>query len=162
MSNFKAIVLNKTGDQFTREVKSIDKNYLIHGYFLVKVDYDEFVQSLTNLIRNSIQAISSRSKNTSSQFSGRIRLKIEKADSKVQLLVEDNGSGIESAHLEKLFSTHFTTKSNRDGTGLGLSISRRFIRSFNGDLFLKETFKDKGTTMVIELPLSLNEVREVG
>ncbi len=31
MSNFKAIVLNKTGEQFTREVKSIDKNFLIHG-----------------------------------------------------------------------------------------------------------------------------------
>ena len=29
MSNFKAIVLNKTGDIFAREVKSIDKSFLI-------------------------------------------------------------------------------------------------------------------------------------
>ena len=42
MSNFKAIVLNKTGDQFTREVKSIDKSFLIHGDVLVKVDYSDF------------------------------------------------------------------------------------------------------------------------
>jgi acrylyl-CoA reductase (NADPH) len=42
MSNFKAIVLNKTGDQFTREVKIIDKNFLIHGDVLVKVDYSDF------------------------------------------------------------------------------------------------------------------------
>jgi len=42
MSNFKAIVLNKTGEQFTREVKSIDKSFLIHGDVLVKVDYSDF------------------------------------------------------------------------------------------------------------------------
>jgi acrylyl-CoA reductase (NADPH) len=42
MSNFKAIVLNKTGDQFAREVKSIDKSFLIHGDVLVKVDYSDF------------------------------------------------------------------------------------------------------------------------
>lgn len=42
MSNFKAIVLNKTGEQFTRELKSIDKSFLIHGDVLVKVDYSDF------------------------------------------------------------------------------------------------------------------------
>ena len=42
MSNFKSIVLNKTGDQFTREVKNIDKSFLIHGDVLVKVDYSDF------------------------------------------------------------------------------------------------------------------------
>ncbi len=41
MSNFKAIVLNKTGEQFTREIKSVDKNFLIHGDVLVKVDYSD-------------------------------------------------------------------------------------------------------------------------
>ena len=42
MSNFKAIVLNKTGEQFSRELKSIDKSFLIHGDVLVKVDYSDF------------------------------------------------------------------------------------------------------------------------
>ena len=42
MSNFKAIVLSKTSEQFTREVKSIDKSFLIHGDVLVKVDYSDF------------------------------------------------------------------------------------------------------------------------
>ena len=42
MSNFKAIVLNKTGEQFTRGLKSIDKSFLIQGDVLVKVDYSDF------------------------------------------------------------------------------------------------------------------------
>ena len=37
--NFKAIVVNQTEKDFTREVKSIDKSFLKHGDVLVKVDY---------------------------------------------------------------------------------------------------------------------------
>ena len=36
---FKAIVVNQTEKDFTREVKSIDTNFLKHGDVLVKVDY---------------------------------------------------------------------------------------------------------------------------
>jgi len=36
---FKAIVINQEGENFTREVKSIEKTFLKHGDVLVKVDY---------------------------------------------------------------------------------------------------------------------------
>ena len=36
---FKAIVLNKSGDQFSREIKTLDKNFFKTGDVLVKVDY---------------------------------------------------------------------------------------------------------------------------
>ena len=36
---FKSIVLNQTGDQFTREVKTLDKSFFKVGNVLVKVDY---------------------------------------------------------------------------------------------------------------------------
>jgi acrylyl-CoA reductase (NADPH) len=37
--NFKALVINQDGENFTREVKEVDKNFLKHGDVLVKVDY---------------------------------------------------------------------------------------------------------------------------
>jgi len=37
--NFKAVVVNQDGENFTREVKSINKDFLKHGDILVKVDY---------------------------------------------------------------------------------------------------------------------------
>jgi alcohol dehydrogenase/acrylyl-CoA reductase (NADPH) len=37
--NFKALVVNQDGENFTREVKSLDKSFLKHGDVLVKVDY---------------------------------------------------------------------------------------------------------------------------
>ena len=40
-NNFKAIVLNQSGDKFTREVKVIDKSFLNSGDVLIKVDYSD-------------------------------------------------------------------------------------------------------------------------
>ena len=39
--NFKAIVINQVGENFTREVKSVDKSFLKHGDVTVKVDYSD-------------------------------------------------------------------------------------------------------------------------
>ena len=36
---FKAIIINKDGENFTREVKEIDQSFLKHGNVLVKIDY---------------------------------------------------------------------------------------------------------------------------
>ena len=36
---FKAILLNQSGDNFTREVKILDKNFLKTGEVLIKIDY---------------------------------------------------------------------------------------------------------------------------
>ena len=38
---FKALILNQKGDEFTREIKSIDKSFLKHGDVTVKVDYSD-------------------------------------------------------------------------------------------------------------------------
>ena len=38
---YKAIVLNQEGENFTREIKSIDKSFLKHGDVTVKVDYSD-------------------------------------------------------------------------------------------------------------------------
>ena len=37
--NFKAIIINKEGEEFSREVKNIDSSFLKHGNVLVKIDY---------------------------------------------------------------------------------------------------------------------------
>ena len=39
--NFKALVLNQEGENFTREIKSLDKSFLKHGDVTVKVDYSD-------------------------------------------------------------------------------------------------------------------------
>ena len=38
---FKALILNQKGEEYTREIKSIDKSFLKHGDVTVKVDYSD-------------------------------------------------------------------------------------------------------------------------
>ena len=37
--HFKALIVNQEGENFSREIKSVDKSLLKHGDVLVKVDY---------------------------------------------------------------------------------------------------------------------------
>ena len=54
---FKAIVINQDGDNFTREVKSVDKNFLKHGDVLVKVDYSGLNYKDALILKNGARLV---------------------------------------------------------------------------------------------------------
>jgi len=68
------------------------------------------------------------------------------------LEIEDSGSGINSADIDKLFEPFFSTKDADKGTGLGLSTAHGIIMSHNGSINVRSTFS-KGSTFSICLPL---------
>jgi PAS domain S-box-containing protein len=67
----------------------------------------------------------------------------------MRLSISDDGSGIESDVLPKLFQPFFTTKAK--GTGLGLWLSQRIIQDHGGSVAV-ESVKGKGTTFAVTLP----------
>ena len=69
----------------------------------------------------------------------------------VRLQVHDNGPGIPTEVLPKIFQPYFTTKGPRQGTGLGLNIVHRLIKEANGALHVS-TRPGEGTTFIIYLP----------
>ncbi|WP_456390771.1 CBS domain-containing protein [Hydrogenimonas sp.] len=70
---------------------------------------------------------------------------------RARLIVEDNGGGIDDAHLEKIFDPYFTTKGNKKGTGLGLYMSRLIIESkMKGTIHAKNG--PQGAVFVVEIP----------
>jgi signal transduction histidine kinase len=69
----------------------------------------------------------------------------------VKFWVRDNGPGIPSEVLPKIFQPYFTTKGPREGTGLGLNIIQRFIKEGHGALHC-HTNPGEGTTFTIYLP----------
>jgi len=121
----------------------------------VRIDRDEFVQSVTNLMRNSLQALV-EARDESEKPDGYLKLSTYSKDEKIFIRIEDNGSGISQSNQEKLFKVNFTTKTSDEGTGLGLGISRRFIRAYDGDIQYVGT-SEKTTVFEIELPLSNQE-----
>ena len=54
---FKAIVINQTGKEFTREVKSIDKSFLNNGDVLVKVDYSGLNYKDALILKNGAKLV---------------------------------------------------------------------------------------------------------
>jgi PAS domain S-box-containing protein len=67
----------------------------------------------------------------------------------LRLSVSDDGSGIKSDLLGKLFRPFFTTKPK--GTGLGLWLSQRIVQDHGGTIAV-ESVAGKGTTFTITLP----------
>jgi len=55
--NFKALVVNQEGENFTREVKSIDKSFLKHGDVLVKVDYSDLNYKDALILNNGAKLV---------------------------------------------------------------------------------------------------------
>jgi signal transduction histidine kinase len=69
----------------------------------------------------------------------------------VKLYTRDDGPGIPTEILPKVFQPYFTTKGPRQGTGLGLNIVQRLIKESKGALHV-HTRVGVGTIFTIYIP----------
>jgi signal transduction histidine kinase len=96
---------------------------------------------MENLIRNALDAMGGR---------GKIDITVTNTQQQVWVDVQDNGKGIPSYQVKKVFTPGFTTK--KRGWGLGLSLSRRIIEKYHhGSIFVKQSEIGKGTIFRIIL-----------
>ena len=105
----------------------------------------KLAQVLLNLIVNAAQAMEEGVQG------GRIELGWEVNVDAVRVWVADNGRGIPSDLMERVFQPLFTTKPVGMGTGLGLSICRELVAEVGGTLALTSEV-GKGTTAEFKLP----------
>jgi len=115
------------------------------GEPILPVAFDEaqIRQALLNLIRNAREAMQ--------PAGGELWLRLKPADdgAGVDLVVDDDGSGIVEDARDKVFDPFFTTKER--GTGLGLAVTRRIVEAHRGTIGCWPR-SPRGTRFLIHLP----------
>jgi len=118
-----------------------------HGAAEYKLDKDQILQVLTNLIANAIAAMPD---------GGEILLGTRDEAGYLVFSVSDTGCGIPEENISKIFQPFFTTRLNGSGTGLGLAVSYGIVKMHRGTIGVESNADPKngatGTTFFVRIP----------
>jgi len=110
-------------------------------------DSERITQVLTNLIKNSLTAVKSKT--------GIITIEVQDSPSDVIINVKDNGIGIPTNKQKDLFKKFYQIDSSltreRGGSGLGLAICKGIVENHDGKIWLESTPK-VGSTFSFSIP----------
>lgn len=116
-----------------------------HSEALINIPLFDWV--LENILKNAANAIPS---------TGDIDILITENLVKEQIYIDihDTGKGIPRSKFDAIFQPGYTTR--KRGWGLGLSLTKRIVENYHqGEVFVKDSEADKGTTFRIVLKSSL-------
>lgn len=99
-----------------------------------------------NIIGNAIKFVSNN---------GKIHLILFKEKNKIKIMIADNGIGMNSDVIHRIYEKFYQGDESHStsGNGLGLTLSKRIIDLHNGDIQVSSK-EEKGTTFTIVLPIS--------
>jgi signal transduction histidine kinase len=157
-SNNKSIYRSEIFDTFVQSLEPIfkesikEKNirikFLLNSSAKVNMNTDELRQVFSNLIQNSIDALSSTSKKNKV-----IEIKTFTKNNKLFCSVTDNGPGISRKMQGKIFKLYESSKISN--SGIGLWLSKYIITRHKGSLSVNKAYLS-GAEFLIELPISNN------
>ena len=110
------------------------------------VDKHKVLQILVNLIRNAKYACEDAGRKEK-----QLIIRIRNTENVVRIMVVDNGVGIPTENLTRIFNHGFTTRKN--GHGFGLHSGALAAKEMGGSLFADSEGPGKGATFTLELPL---------
>lgn len=118
----------------------------------VRVDIVQIHNVFDNILENSLKYGSPDHKV--------IHISCLQEDSYAQIVLSDNGPGVDKSHLEKLFDVFYRADKSRSntsqGSGLGLAISAKIVEQHGGNI-RAENADSGGLSIIITLPLIQKE-----
>ncbi|MBW1760547.1 MAG: HAMP domain-containing histidine kinase [Deltaproteobacteria bacterium] len=111
----------------------------------VRGDHERLRQLLLNLLFNAADALGGK---------GRIEVRASNGGGVVQLIVEDDGPGIDREIIEQVFDPFVTTKATGQGTGLGLAVCHTIVEQLGGSI--EAVNREQGGAMFeVRLPAAM-------
>ena len=158
------ITINKRNqkiDYIIDEVLDDFKNDILQKNISVKNKFDfhsnincnetAIKQAISNIISNSIKF---------NKVGGTITIKNETQNGWLNIIIEDNGHGMQNSKIESIFKPFNKSRKesiiNQEGARLGLPIANSLINVHDGNISLKSAV-GKGTTVTISIPLISSE-----
>jgi signal transduction histidine kinase len=120
---------------------SLDES-LPHAWF----DAEALHRALLNLVGNALDAVEGRE-----SAHVRVSTRVNEAERRIEVRVEDNGVGIDPDEQEAIFQVFVSTKGSR-GTGLGLPVTRKILREHDGDVIV-ESAPGSGSKFTMWVPI---------
>lgn len=126
----------------------------------ISVIADELGRVVLNVLANAYYAVQEKQRKANEEnkdahlpYQPKVSITTQKQKDGIEIIIADNGPGIQKEVLSKIFQPFFTTKPSGKGTGLGLSIAYDIItKAHNGHLKVSST-PDEGTQLSITLPV---------
>jgi signal transduction histidine kinase len=106
----------------------------------VPIDEGQIKQAVFNLLRNARDAMPQ---------GGTIVVSLRSVAGGVEVVIDDEGTGLDANARARLFEPFFTTK--RHGTGLGLAITRQMVEAHGGSIEFSDRHP-RGTRVTMRLP----------
>jgi len=144
--DFRAII--EEGIQQMKFIKGFDRiraNVDVNQSSLFYSDTHRIRAVVNNLISNSVKYMDYSKSNPS------IEITAEVNKHRASLTFKDNGIGINSAYLSKVFTMFYRATSQNEGTGLGLYLVKETVQRLGGTIHVQSKEGD-GTTFYITLP----------
>jgi len=114
---------------------------------IIEHDPDRIKQVITNLIKNSLNAITHQN--------GKIEISSEEFPHEIKIHVKDNGMGIPPEKQDKLFKKFYqidaTLTREKGGSGLGLAICKGIMENHGGSIQLERSLNQE-TVFTLSLP----------
>ena len=125
-----------------------------HNNVKIEVDFEDISelkgyprqlkQAIFNMVLNAYQAVDEH---------GSIKIKINNRGPHINLIISDDGEGIEPENISRIFDPGFTTKENRRASGLGLSVAYIIFQRHFARIHIS-SYKGKGTEFKIRIPIN--------
>lgn len=123
--------------------KKVIQKTELHAKGIIFGHYDKLKQAVLNIVINAYQAMSET-------LRPEIFVQTYDADGHVVLVIQDNGVGMTSENIKRMFEPFHTTKAN--GTGLGLAITHKIVETHNAKIYV-ESEVGLGTKISLVFPM---------
>ncbi|MCB9261723.1 MAG: PAS domain S-box protein [Flavobacteriales bacterium] len=99
---------------------------------------------MNNLVSNAVRYMDTKKDNCF------LSIQVVSNDEKAEIVVKDNGIGIETEHLASIFELFYRANSESKGTGIGLYIVKETVEKLEGKILVDSIFS-VGTTFTVTI-----------